>query len=219
MASTVVPTIETDTVISLEINPGTLLQFLETRPEGGPRLKCVEGRVTLVSPGLPHERMGCRLSSLILAVCLELGIKLEGLGSTTWTLPLGSDDTAYEADHAYYIQSFGIAEPGQRPDLGIEIVVSHSEKKALRAGEILRIPEMWVLDVARHRLTFYHLATRGKHKETYRAQATSLAFPVLTSAEVLERLDDPETAAAAFHENCRAWAREVLVPRAKAECR
>lgn len=219
MASTVVPvpTIAPDTVISFEINPGTLLQFLETRPEGGPRLKCVEGNVTLVSPGMSHEKKGCRLSLLILAVCLELRIKLDGLRSTTWTVPLGSGDTAYEADHAYYIQSFGIARPGQRPDLALEIVVSHSEKKALRAGEILRIPEMWVLDVARHRLTFYHLATRGKHKDTYRAQATSLAFPVLTSAEALKRLDDPETDDIAFLNNCQAWAREVLVPRAKAE--
>ena len=217
MASTVLPTIAPDTVISFEINPGTLLQFLETRPEGGPRLKCVEGSVTLVSPGMPHERRGCRLSLLILAVCLELRIKLEGLGSTTWTLPFGSGDTAYQADHAYYIQSSGIAKPGQRPDLAIEIVVSHSEKKALRAGEILRIPEMWVLDVPRHRLTFYHLATRGKHKGTYRPHSSSLAFPILTSAELLERLDDPETDDVAFHENCRTWAREVLVPRAKVE--
>ena len=208
--------IEPDTVISLEINPGTLLQFLGTRPEGGPRLKCVEGRVTLVSPGMPHERRGSRVGYLILAVCLELRIKLEELRSTTWTLPLGTGDTAYEADNAYYIQSQGTAKPDQRPDLAIEIVVSHSPKKALRAGEILSIPEMWVLDVPQHRLTFYHLATRGKHKGTYRPQPRSLAFSLLTSAEVLERLDDPETDDAAFHENCRAWAREVLVPRRRA---
>lgn len=215
MASTVASTIETDTVISFEINPGTLFQFLETRPEGGPRLKCLEGSVTLVSPGMSHEKKGCRLSLLILAVCHELRIKLNGLQSTTWTLPFGSRDTAYEADHAFYVQSFGTSNPDHMPDLAVEIVVSHSEKKALRAGEILRIPEMWVLDVPRHRLTFYHLAVRGKHKGTYRPHASSLAFPPLTSAEVLERLDDPETDDVAFHENCRTWAREVLVPRAK----
>jgi hypothetical protein len=39
----------------------------------------------------------------------------------------------------------------------------------------------------------------------------------LTSAEVLERLDDPEIDDAAFFENCRAWARQVLVPRLRAE--
>src|SRR4051795_3588239 len=104
MASTLVPTITRDRVISFEINPGTLLQFLESRAEGGPRLKCFEGSVTLVSPGMPHESKGQRLASLILALFLELRIKHSALASTTWTLPLGVGDTAYEADSAYYIQ-------------------------------------------------------------------------------------------------------------------
>ena len=174
----------------------------------------MEGRVTLVSPGMPHEGSGTRLAQLIFAICLELRIKLKELRSTTWTLPFGSGDTAYEADNAFYVQSFGTAKPGQRPDLAIEIIVSHSAKKALQAGEILKIPEMWVLDVPRHRLTFFQLATRGNHKGAYRPQPRSLAFPVLTSTDVLERLDDPETDDVGFHENCRAWAKAVLVPRA-----
>jgi Uma2 family endonuclease len=209
-------TVDSDTVISFEINPGTLLQFLETRPEGGPRLKCVEASVTLVSPGMPHERGVSRLAQLIFAVCLEVRIRLEELRSTTWTLPLGSGDTAYEVDHAYYIQSQGRAKTNQPPDLAIEVVVSHSEKKALRAGEILRISETWVLDIAQHRLTFYHLVQRGQHRGTYRPQPRSRAFPEFMAAEVLERLDDPEPDDVAFHENCRAWARRVLVPRRRA---
>jgi Uma2 family endonuclease len=216
MASTLAPTIMPDRVISFEINPGTLLQFLEARAEGGPRLKCSEGSVTLVSSGMPHGINECRLDHLILAVCLELRIKFTGLGSTTWTLPFGAGDTGYEADNAYYIQSFGTTKKHHPPDLAVEIVVSHSEKKALRAGAFLKIPEMWVPDVPRHRLTFYHLAIRGKQKGTYRPAPRSRAFPVLTSAEVLERLDDPETDGAAFHENCRAWARQRLVPRLRA---
>jgi Uma2 family endonuclease len=197
--------------MSFEINPGTLLQFLEARAEGGPRLKCFEGSVTLVSPGMPHEVAGERLASLVLAVCLELRIKHLALASTTWTLPFGAGDTGYEADAAYYIQSYGTAKKQQPPDLAVEVVVSHSEEKALRAGAFLKIPEMWVLDLPRHRLTFYHLTVRGKQKGTYRA------FPGLLSAEALERLDDHETDNTAFHENCRAWARRVLVPRLRAE--
>jgi Uma2 family endonuclease len=217
MASTLVPTVTPDTVISFEINRGTLLQFLETRAEGGPRLKCFEGSVTLVSPGMPHEVAGERLASLVLAVCLELRIKFTGLASTTWTLPFGAGDTGYEADRAYYIQSHGTTKRHHPPDLAIEVVVSHSEKKALRAGAFLKIPEMWVLDLPRHQLTFYHQAVRGKQKGTYRPELRSRAFPVLTSADVLERLDDPEIDDAAFFENCRAWARQVLVPRLRAE--
>src|SRR4051794_1247909 len=217
MASTMAPTITPDSVISFAINPGTLLQFLETRAEGGPRLKCFEGSVTLVSPGMPHEVAAERLASLVLAVFLELRIKHSALASTTWTLPFGAGDTGYEADRAYYIQNQGTTKKHHPPDLAIEVVVSHSEKKALRAGAFLKIPEMWILDLPRHRLTFYHLAVRGKRRGTYRPEPRSRAFPVLMSAEVLERLDDPEPDDATFHENCRAWARRVLLPRRRAE--
>ena len=217
MASTLAPTIAPDIVISFEINPGTIPQLLETRAEGGPLLKCFEGSVTLVSPGKPHETMASRLDLLILAVCLELRIRYTGLASTTWTLPFGAGDTAYEADKAYYIQSQGTEKRHQPPDLAIEVVVSHSEKKALRAGAFLKIPEMWVLDIPRHRLTFFHLVVRGKQKGVYRPQPRSRAFPALMSAEVLERLDDPETDDAAFHEDCRTWVKRVLVPRRRAE--
>ncbi len=219
MASTTAQpeTIAPDAVVSFEINPGTLLQFLEARAEKGPRLKCFEGGVTLVSPGMPHESKGYRLDLLILAICLELRIKYMGLASTTWTLPLGLGDTAYEADSAFYIQSHGRAKAGQPPDLAIEVVVSNPATKALRAGAFLKIPELWVLDIPRHRLTFHHLAMRGEHKGTYRPKARSRAFPFLASDEVLERLEDPETDAATFHENCRDWARRVLVPRCRPE--
>ena len=135
------------------------------------------------------------------------------LGSTYYSLPKGSEDSGYEPDKCYYIQSHGTAAKGQVPDLAIEIVVSHSEKKALACGALLGIPEMWVLDVPRHRLTFHRLVQRGKHKGTYQPQAQSRAFPLLSSSEVLERLDDPEKDDAAFHENCRNWAADVLVPR------
>ncbi len=213
MAPILATSLAPDTVMSFEINRGTLLQFLETRPEGGPRLKCFEGSVTLVSPGMPHEEAAERLATVVLTLCLELGIKHKALASTTWTLPLGSGDTAYEADRAYYIQSHGTTKSHQPPDLAIEVVVSHSEKKALRAGAFLKIPEMWVFDFPRHQLTFYHLAVRGKAKRIYRPEPGSRAFPVLSSAEVLERIDDPETDDTAFHEDCRAWARRVIVPR------
>src|SRR5205807_6514752 len=142
---------------------------------------CFEGSVTLVSPGMPHEVAGEHLATLVLAVCLELRVKQSALASTTSTLPLGAGDTGYEADRAYYIQSHGTTKKHHPPDLAIEVVVSHSEKKALRAGALLKIPEMWVLDLPRHRLTFYHLAVRGKQKGTYRPEPRSRAFPVLMS--------------------------------------
>ena len=216
MASILTKTITPDSVMSFDINPGTLHQFLDARAENGPRLKCVEGSVTLVSPSRPHESAGRRLEFLILAVCSELGIGYDVLGSTTWKLPFGSGDTAYEPDAAYYVQSFGLNEENQPPDLAVEVVVTHSERKALLAGALLKIPEVWVLDILRHRLSFFHLATRGKNQGTYQAKTTSLAFPFLRPDELLERLDDPAANVTVFHENCREWARRVLVPRSEA---
>ena len=211
--SIIINTITPDEVVSFRINPGGLARLLDARAEGGPLLKCFEGSVTLVSPGRPHESMGHRLDRLILVVCLELGIEHTALGSTTWALPFGAGDTAYEPDEAYYVQSQATAKPGQPPDLAVEVVVTYPENKALLAGAFLGIPELWVLDIPRHRLTFYHLATRGRHKGSYRPQPKSRTFPFLTSAEVLERLDDPEPGDTAFLRNCRDWARRVLLPR------
>ena len=144
---------------------------------------------------------------MLLAVFLKLRIEHSALRSTTSKLPLGLGDTAYS------IQSQGRAEPDQPPDLAIEVVVSHSASKTLQAGAFLKIPELWILDVPRHRLTFHRLATRGPHKGTYRAATRSRALPFLSSAEILERLADPEAGSTTFHENCRGWARRVLVPR------
>lgn len=208
----------TDSVVSFQIVPGTLEQFLEARgEEGGPRLKCFEGSVTLVSPGMLHESKGHRLTMLVFAVCMELRIQRRALSSTTWKLPKGSKDTAYEADQSYYIQSVRTARDDQVPDLALEVVVTHEATKALRCGELLGIPEMWVFDDPRRRLNFHHLVIKGQRKASYELHARSRAFPFLDSNEVLEQLDDSEVDDSAFHENCRAWAKRVLVPRRRAE--
>lgn len=215
MASTHARRMTDEMVVTFQVRPGMFGQFLSAREEGGPLLKCVDGSVTLVSPGKPHESMGRRLMSLIMAVCLELGIKHTALGSTTWTLPDWSGGTAYEPDESYYVQSHGIAGEEQVPDLAIEIVVTHPAKKALLAGAALGIPELWVLDIPRHRLTFHHMVMRGRNKGSYQTKGVSLAFPLVRPDEVLERLDDPEPDDTAFHQNCRVWARDVLSPRAR----
>jgi Uma2 family endonuclease len=205
-----------DLVVTYDLSPGTFSEFIAARQERGPLLKCLKGSVTLVSPGLSHEQMAERVSHLVTAVCAALGVKVKALRSTTQKLQSDSEQTAYEPDLSYYIPGFATAKRGQVPDLAVEIVMSHSEKKALRIAAALGIPELWVLDIPRHKLTFYHLATRGKSKGTYLAKPSSRALPLLKAAEALERLDDPEGDDITFHENCRAWARATLVPRAAA---
>jgi Uma2 family endonuclease len=215
MVVTLAKAITPDRVMTIRIRPGMFRQFRDALAEGGPRLKCYKGSVTLVSSGRSHETAGGRLASLVLAVCLELGIRHTALHSTTWELPEGDEGTAYEADQSYYVQSHGKADEGQVPDLAIEVVVSNPATKALACGALLGIAELWVLDVPRHRLTFFHLMKRGKHKGTYQPQPRSRAFPFLIASEVLERLDDPEPDDTAFHRNCRDWAGRMLAPRCR----
>lgn len=85
--------------------------------------------------------------------------------------------------------------------------------KALHAGELLRIPEMWVYKAPEHSLGFDQFPARGKVRGVYRRASRSLAFPVLTVSEVLERLNDPETDDSTYHESRRNGARNVLAPR------
>lgn len=217
MSTTVAPTLAltVDNVVSFDINPGTLLQFLQSRSEKGPRLKCFEGSVTLVSPGMSHETAAQRLEFLVLAVCRELDVPVQTLASTTWFLPKGAGDTAYEADKSYYLREIGPERAGTMPDLAIEVVVSHPAGKAIQAGAWLGIPELWVFEVNHGRLTFHHRTGRGKARAAYRAEPRSRAFPLLIPADVLERLADPVEDDFAFLENCRAWARQVLVRRSQ----
>src|SRR5262249_34849615 len=64
-----------DLVIELEIGPGNLDRFLElVGEEPGPRIKFLNGSLTLVSPSARHERGVDRLDPVIKAVCDELDI-------------------------------------------------------------------------------------------------------------------------------------------------
>ncbi len=69
MATMTAATLMPDRVLSFDIMPGTLGLLRESMAEGGPRIKCYERNVTLVSPGETHEATGQRLIILILAIC------------------------------------------------------------------------------------------------------------------------------------------------------
>jgi Uma2 family endonuclease len=217
VATAVATSIEPDIVMSFQIAPGALKQLRRALGDEGPMIKCFEGSVTLVSPVTTHAMSDSRLGALILAVCATLKIPHMALCSAFYRLPKYARQTGYEPDDSYYIQSHGTAKENKPHDLAIEVVVSHSARHALSIGEVLRVPEMWVWDLPRHKLVFRVLAKRGKHKGTYRPSRRSLAFPFLDSGEVLERLDDPTEDLTTFFENCQAWAAEVLAPRHRAD--
>ncbi len=200
-----------DAVVSFDLRPGTLDQFLRTRSEKGPRLTCVEGSVTLVSPGRSHEVMARRLDLLVLAVCAEVPVRVLGLESSTWSLPAGTGDTAYEADKAYVFARRCEEPDPKRPDLAIEVVVSHPETKALRAAAVIGIPELWVLDLNREHLAFYRLEpAEGLEARTYVRVDRSQIFGFLSPSDVLDRLERFDQDDVAFMDACRTWARDRL---------
>ena len=201
-----------DSVVSFDINPGTLLQFLETRAEGGPRLKCFEGSVTLVSPGRSHESKGYRLDTWSVAVCPNS----ESI-TRAWPRPPGpcrSGPAIPPTRRTKPITSRATAGrrrgPGPRP--GHRDRRHQPRGQGARAGAFLKIPELWVFNVPRHRPGVPSPGGEGQASGHLPAESRSRAFPFLTSAEVLERLDDPEPSDRAFEASCRAWARDVLLP-------
>lgn len=205
---------EPDVVMHLRLVPGTYPAFRDALGEGGPRLKCYKGGVTLVAPKEAHETAGERIDTLVKTVCLEFRVALKPLRSTTWDAPTAADDTGYEADLSYYVQSFGKAGEGHRPDLAVEVLNTGRDTRARECAQALKIPELWVYDVRRRRMVFLGLVRAGKGKGTYRELPRSRALPWLTPGDVADRLSDPAEDATAFHEDCRRWAREVLRPRA-----
>src|SRR5207248_6309898 len=110
------------------------------------------------------------------------------------------------------LQNFGAEAPEEgpdpRPDLVIEIVVSHPEHDALAACEALGVPEVWVWDVPRDRLTFRHLVGRGKNKGKYLPSPRSRALPFLQVSEVAGLIREATADFGAFNERCRAWAEQ-----------
>ena len=182
MASILAPKIAPDVVLSFEIKPGTLppSSWRLAREGGTPAQVHSRGASRSCHRGCrTRSPKGRRSESSILAICLELRIKFKSLASTTWTLPRGAGDTAYEAYAAYYIPRHDRAKPRQAPDLAVEIVVTNPASKALRAGALLKIPEMCVLDIPRHRLTLLStLATRRQTQGGLSARAPEPGIPL-----------------------------------------
>src|SRR5438067_10039642 len=101
MAATAVKTFTPDTVVEIQLRPGTLEAFRESLAEGGPRIKCYKGSLTFVFPGETHGKSESRLGQLIVAVCMAVKIPLSALSSTYFGLPGGGKDSGFEPDESY----------------------------------------------------------------------------------------------------------------------
>src|SRR6516164_1883438 len=165
MATAAVDAIAPDIVTCLRIEPGGLDHYLAMVGEdgGNPLIKYLEGSLLLVSPRLSHERSGKNIDRLITAICSVLGIRCIPCGSTLYRK--AEADTGVEPDESYFIQNsskirgrhdFDVLS-APCPDLVVEVAVTHDAAHSLAIYRVLGVPEAWIDDVPKGRLTFMRL--------------------------------------------------------------
>jgi Uma2 family endonuclease len=193
----------------------SVLQAFPETP--GLRIIYYDRRITLLSPSRRHDWASRRLSELIKAVAVGLGIRWEDAGTTTYRLEhLGAgvegDDAFYFGRHAELMKGPIDVDLNSQPppDLVIEVEATHSADDAVAAWIRLGVPEIWRYQVRRKTIQFL---TRGE-REGYEAAPRSLAFPELEPADIVNQLRiADEMGASDWNEQLNNWVHEVLVPR------
>jgi len=145
-----------------------------------------QGRLEIMSPLSRHEKYGSWIGRLIELMCLERGIRVASLRSTTFRSK--RKRKGLEPDQCYYIQHVDAgleldeeynASTDPPPDLALE--VDHTSRSVPRepiyAG--LKVPELWRFDAKKLTLNVLHLAADARYVEHKR----SLAFPFLSMSQ------------------------------------
>jgi Uma2 family endonuclease len=181
-----------------------------------PRMIYLDGDLFLMSPGHLHERDKERFGAFVLVLAEELDSPLLMAGSTTYRRQKRKG--GIEPDQSYYLANaprvLNKAKIDLRvdppPDLSIEVVYSHSSKVAVEVSRRFKIPEVWVCTELG--LVFLVLGPDGKYVES----ASSLAFPFLSAAEIVDwvRLPGEEGLTDIdWVRQVRRWVRETIIPR------
>jgi len=183
----------------------TILDDLEGRSRS--RVAYDRGRLELVSPSKPHERIGRLLGRFVEVLTEELGIDAESIKATT--LLRADLRRGAEADECFYIAN----EPLVRqfddldlardppPDLTIEVDITRRSVNRLTIYHALGIPEVWRYQNGK--LEFLVLGD-----DEYVRATTSRAFrglrpdELLRLVELLHEHSDTELA-----RRFRAWVR------------
>lgn len=178
--------------------------------QAGPRFCYDQGMLEIKVPSIKQERPNRRLSYLIEILTEEMGLDLEGLGSTTFTR--ADLLKGFEPDSCFYIKNAEAVAGKDKldlridppPDLVIEVDVSSQSLDKFALFGAVGIPEVW-----RHEdgeVTIYQLVGAE-----YRPAAHSLSLPLLSSELVTQFLAESLTSrSSVWLRRVRAWAREQL---------
>lgn len=124
----------------------TLLKELSDRRL---RLTYYRGNLEIMAPSPEHERFKKVAGRFVETIAEELDVRLEPLGSTTFTLPPLS---GAEPDECFYLYNIDAVRGKKRldlsqdpaPDLVVEIDVTHSSQNRLQVYADLGVAEVWI---------------------------------------------------------------------------
>jgi len=161
--------------------------------EGSPgtRFNYDEGALEITVRSLEHERFNQTLSTLVELLAAELGIDVDGVGSTTFRREESAK--GFEADASFYVQNAASVAGKKRidlridppPDLAIEVDITSPSLDKLSIYAALSVPEVWRYDG--NSVTIYVLV-----KGNYIEADTSKALPRL-NAKLLSDLIEAST--------------------------
>ena len=136
------------------------------------------GRMEVMAPASTHEKSKSAINRLIMALCDELEIDVESLGSTTLKVEIRAKGA--EPDDCFYVQSASLIigkddldlAHDPPPDIAVEIDITNTSLSKFAIYAALNIPEIW--RVRGRQVEFYLLTADG-----YEMTHASRAFPFL----------------------------------------
>ena len=167
-----------------------LLSLMEMFP--GHRLSYDRGRLDIMSPKRDHEAYKFFIGRIVELLAEEEEIDIEPSGTTT--LRRKKLEIGAEPDESFYIQNAARVvdhletnlEIDPPPDLVIEIDTTNESLQKFKIYATLGVPEIWRYDG--RQAYFYTLAGEG-----YEKIQNSVAFPMLTAADLTQYLEQRKT--------------------------
>lgn len=186
-----------------------LLRDLSGHP--GVRVAYDRGTLEIMSPSKLHERLKKLLAQVLEILTLELNIRRQSAGSTTWKRSdLGK---GIEADECYYISTVArVRDQDQAdltvdppPDLAIEVDLQVPDLDKLAIYAALGVPEVWKYDG--QRLRVHVRQPEGRYLEVRQ----SASFPFLPLDQLERFLSRARVAdEVEFLREFRDWVRREL---------
>ena len=196
----------------------TYLGLLRDRGERSrPKYTFCDGRLTIVSPGAPHETIKTRVGGLIEEVLIGLRVPSLMFGSTTY-LKESEPRAGKEPDESYDRTRLDLVRGKDRivmgvdppPDLVVEVVATNPLGDTLEVYRRFEVREVWVCK--RSEVAILVLGPDGR----YARSPTSAGLPFLQADEIThwayrQNLPNETELRYAF----RVWVAETLAGRAR----